>query len=271
MRVVILGSTGMLGHTVKEYLKTVILEHELHFSSRQYPKEVGEFHFEVVNYPNEYHLCVIPECDYIINCIGLIKPFVPDNISMAIMANALFPHRLADYCESRDMKLINITTDCVYSGKKGNYTENDPSDAEDAYGKTKSLGEPKNCMNLRTSIVGPELGGKATSLVEIVKRNKGKEFSAFTNWYWSGVTTKQYAKICYQIMEEDLYQAGTFHVFSDRIVKGEMITILNAKYDLNMDIRECEAPYFCDRTLSTVKDLNGKLNIPSIRDQMKEM
>lgn len=270
MRVTILGSTGMLGHTVKEHFIEMFGKSNVSASVRREVK-IGEFHFDAVANPSEYKCCVIPECDYVINCIGMIKPHVPKNMQTAILANAVFPYQLANHCQRHGYKLINITTDCVFSGKTGDYTEESPHDCEDAYGKTKSLGEPPNCLNLRTSIIGPEIEGRATSLVEIVKSKKGGDFNAFTNWYWNGVTTKQYAKICQRIMEQNLYENGTFHIFSDKIVKGDMIKILSDKYDLGLNITRCEAPYHCDRTLSTVKGLCSKLEIQPIKEQIEEM
>lgn len=269
--IVVLGSTGMNGHTVTKHMVDVFGEENVKRSTRRTPTKAGEFFFEVTEYPTEYHYCVIPECDYVINCIGVIKPHITKNMQISIAANALFPYQLANHCEKYGYKLINITTDCVFSGKTGDYTEESLHDCTDEYGKTKSLGEPPNCLNLRTSIIGPEIEGRATSLVEVVKSKKGGDFNAFTNWYWNGVTTLQYAKICQQIIEQGLHQNGTFHVFSDKIVKGDMIKILNDKYDLGLNITRCEAPYYCDRTLSTVKRLCGMLQIPSIRRQMEDM
>lgn len=271
-KVVILGSTGMLGNAVRKVFLDWLGEENVRCSKRglNIDRPV-EFQFEVGVFPHRYDLHVIPDCDWIINCIGVIKPHVEKDIQMAIMANASFPHRLAAYCEEKDIKLINITTDCVYSGDQGRYTELDLHDCLDAYGKTKSLGEPANCMNLRTSIIGPEIDGRATSLVEIVKQAKGKEFKAFTNWYWNGMTTQQYGKVCKAVIQNNRYEKGTFHVFSDTISKGWLIHTLNAKYDLGINITDCEAPYFCDRTLGTTKTLCHDLNIPDLKTQIEEM
>jgi dTDP-4-dehydrorhamnose reductase len=272
MKVVILGSTGMLGNMVSKEFLSWLGPDNVRCSRRS--KDIQrpvEFQFYLIEYPCMYEFNIIPECDYVINCIGVIKPHVEKNMRMTILANSLMPHKLANYCEAKGIKLINITTDCVFSGKRGAYNENDLHDCEDAYGKSKSLGEPPNCMNLRTSIIGPEIDGRATSLIEIVKQSKGKEFKAFSNWFWNGVTTKQYANICQQIIEYDLFKPGTFHVFSNAISKGQLIYMLNDKYELGLQVVEYKAPHFCDRTLSTVRDLCSKLNIPSIKEQIGEL
>jgi dTDP-4-dehydrorhamnose reductase/intein/homing endonuclease len=161
---------------------------------------------------------------------------------------------------------------CVFSGKEGKYTEESQHDALDDYGKSKSLGEhcQKFGMLIRTSIIGEEIH-KNASLIEWIKSQKGKEINGFTNHLWNGITTKQYAKICSQIIDENLYEKGLFHVFSDVVNKLELASFVNEKFDLGITIKPFETENPCDRTMSTVKDLNSKLTIPTIKEQIENL
>jgi dTDP-4-dehydrorhamnose reductase len=214
----------------------------------------------------------LPHCDYIINCIGVIKPFMKDSQKNAIKLNCLFPMILSEYCEKNGCKLIHITTDCVFSGKDGGYTEDSIHDALDDYGKSKSLGEScqDKSMVIRTSIIGEEVH-KQASLIAWVQSQKGKEVNGYTNHLWNGVTTKQYAKICSDIIDNDLYEEGLFHVFSNPINKLDLVNCISDRFELGITVNPFEAPESCDRTMNTIKDLCGKLNIPSIEQQIKEI
>ncbi len=209
------------------------------------------------------------DVDFIVNCIGIIKPFMAQSLINAITINSLFPRKLALWCKEHTIKLLHITTDCVYSGFKGSYVESDPHDALDDYGKSKSLGEPvEDCMVLRTSIIGEEIH-KDASLIAWAKSQKGQNINGFTNHLWNGVTTNQYAKCCQQIIEQNLYEAGLFHVFAKDVVsKYDMMHIFNDVFNLGMTVNPFEANPPCDRSLATEKPLCMKLNVPSVREMV---
>jgi len=276
MKIAILGSTGMLGSAVGRHFIKQFGEDNVHLSYRQRSQKVAygkhQFHFEAY-FEATHDICSLPpECDYVINCIGAIKPVVDRlGIASAITLNSLFPHALADACDDSGAKLIHITTDCVYSGKDGNYDENSPHDALDEYGKSKSLGEPEHCMNLRTSIIGEELN-TTLSLVEWVKSQAGGSANGYTNHLWNGVTTKQYAEICERIIKEDLYAEDLYHVFSPNdITKHELLKLIDERFKLGINIYPVEAPVRINRCLRTAKDLNSKLHIPCVSWQIMEM
>lgn len=211
----------------------------------------------------------IPQCDYIINCIGITKPFIDIDPVASIKINSIFPRELANYCDKKGYKLIHITSDGVFSGIGGNYNENAPHDCSDFYGKTKSLGEPGNCMVLRTSIIGEEIHKKA-SLIEWVKSQKGKEVNGFTNHLWNGITTKQYAKICDKIIINNWFEKDLFHIFSNTVSKFELLNLINNRFNLNLVIKKSQLPPLINRTLTTCKGLNAKLDIPPISQQLQE-
>ena len=264
VKVVILGSTGMLGSAVSKYLFEKE-DYEVYTSYRKEELKWNErsFFFDALS-PN---FNKIPECDYILNCIGIIKPFMKESLTASILINSLFPRLLSSWGAHTSTKIIHITTDCVFSGKDGNYDENSLHDCTDDYGKTKSLGEPENCMVLRTSIIGEEIH-KNASLIEWAKSMKGQTVKGFTNHMWNGITTTQYADICTQIIENNLYQRGLFHVFSDSVNKYELISAISDSLSLDLHIEAHEPLVPCNRTLKTAKDLMSSLTIPSIKQQL---
>jgi len=269
MRIVILGSTGMLGNAVARYFLEEFGEDDVFLSYRNEKISYGKNKF-LFNAQSS-SLWSIPKCDYIINCIGVIKPFIAKDLIASIQINSVFPRVLANYCSKIDCKLIHITTDCVFSGMDGFYTEESFHDCLDSYGKTKSLGEPNNCMVLRTSIIGEEIHNNV-SLISWIKSQKGKEVKGFTNHLWNGVTTKQYAKICEKIIKEDLYEKDVFHVYSPHSVsKRTLLDMINKKFNLQIRIIPTMADQAVDRTLKSIKGLNSKLDIPFLDTQIAEM
>jgi dTDP-4-dehydrorhamnose reductase len=167
--------------------------------------------------------------------------------------------------------MIHITTDCVFSGKDGSYDEESSHDCLDEYGKSKSLGESQNlCMTIRTSIIGDEIH-KNASLIAWAKSMKDKEVKGFTNHFWNGITTRHYAEICEQIIQNNLYTEGLFHIHSNSVSKFELLNLLNERYGLNLDIKEFRDKNTIDRTLSTKKQLLSKLNMKTIQQQIKEL
>ena len=265
-KIVILGSTGMLGSSVSDvFLNNA--DKEVLCSYRTEGLSAGEnsFYFDATT----TSLDNIPECDYIINCIGIIKPFMLSNIQDSVYINSIFPHKLADFCKARKTKLIHITTDCVFVGSQGRYHESSPHDCDDEYGKSKSLGEPKNCMVLRTSIIGEEIH-KNASLIEWVKSNAGKTINGFTNHVWNGITTKHYGEICNEIIDNNLFCEDLFHLHSNDITKFELLKLINERFSLNIKVLPVEAKSI-DRTLSSGKELMNKLSIKKIEQQVAEL
>jgi dTDP-4-dehydrorhamnose reductase len=273
MRIIVLGSSGMLGNSVGNWMSKVFGEDNVYLSYRNEDVSYGKnkFYFD----PLKSSFSDIPFSssgdDFLINAIGKIKPQIGKNYIDAIEINSIFPRKLANFVEDHQLgKMFQISTDCVYDGKTGNYNENSEHNALDFYGKTKSLGEPENCMVIRTSIIGEEIHNNS-SLVSWIKSQKGKTINGFTNHFWNGITTNQYAKVCEKIIKENLYENGLFHVFSNIVSKYELVSLINERFNLGITIKPVEAPEKIDRTLSTIKCLNEKLGIPSIQQQIKDM
>jgi dTDP-4-dehydrorhamnose reductase len=267
-RIVILGSTGMLGHKVFEHFSN-LEGYEVFGSYRN--KSVAPAKNSFAFDAESPDWSKIPECDYVLNCIGVIKPFMKDNTIGAIKINSFFPWALSEWCESNNTRLIHITTDCVFSGNDGSYTEESLHDCLDDYGKSKSLGEPTNCMVIRTSIIGEEIH-KNASLIAWAKTQKGKSVNGFLNHDWNGVTTLEYAKVCQQVIDKGLYEIGLHHVHSPQSVnKFELLQIISDRFELELQINPYETANSCDRTLSSGKELINNVHISTIQKQIEEL
>jgi dTDP-4-dehydrorhamnose reductase len=267
MKVVVLGATGMLGHMVFKYLE--VRRWEVYGLAKRYE---GDNHFNI--YDKEWPE-VLEDCDWVINCIGAIKPRIDSSYhgeQWAIEVNALFPHELVEHLEGQN--IIQIATDCVYSGKKGYYKENDSHDALDVYGKTKSLGEVSqpNVFNIRCSIIGPELGTNNSLLEWLVQQKRFARVNGFTNHKWNGITTLQFAKICELVMC-GLEIPNLIHIPAQTVTKATLVKEIASAYGReDLLITDKESDTTIDRTLST--DFPGvvrKFGIPPIATQLKEM
>jgi dTDP-4-dehydrorhamnose reductase len=197
--------------------------------------------------------------DYVINCIGIIKPYINDSdtkqTETAFEINGVFPNRLQAWATERGAKVIQIATDCVFSGSKGNYLETDEHDALDVYGKSKSKGEAKgdSMMHLRVSIIGPEVDRNSSLLEWVRNQPKNAEIPGYTDHFWNGITSMHFAKIARGIIENDLFEAGVFHVLpQDSATKCELVTLI-AKYLGRSDIKviPTETGANINRTLDT--------------------
>jgi dTDP-4-dehydrorhamnose reductase len=276
MKILVLGITGMLGSAVGRTLTDIYGRECVYGTSRSFMHLDQDGWSGRSTYLDALEPFMLPSIlrdkyDYVINAVGVIKPQV-ERVGKpnTILINSVFPRKLADHCANVGSKLIHITTDCVFSGKQGLYTETDIHDATDMYGKSKSLGEPENCMVLRTSIIGEELH-HSRSLVEWIKSQK-EEVNGYTNHHWNGVTTKEYAKICSKIIDQDLYGEEVFHIFSPMCVtKEQLLHLISDRFDLDLTINAVEAESSVDRSLSSFKDLVDDLSISSIEKQIEEM
>jgi dTDP-4-dehydrorhamnose reductase len=177
-------------------------------------------------------------CEVVVNCIGVVKQSAQasDPIS-SIAINSLFPHRLAALCARRGVRLIHISTDCVFSGRDGGYDEDSLPDPVDLYGRSKLLGEVQGegALTLRTSIIGRELTG-ASGLLEWLISNRGGEVRGFTRAYFSGFTTGALADEIGALIEQHPGIAGVRHLSADPIDKHALLTMLNDALELEIGI-----------------------------------
>lgn len=209
------------------------------------------------------------DVEYVINAIGVTIPFALRDPALTFFVNGAFPHILARRFGHR---LIHITTDCVYNGRRGfPYDEFSPKSPADLYGLSKSMGEPAACLTIRTSIIGRELDGR-TGLLEWFLQQEGREITGFAEHYWNGITTWQFGLLCRQILDSPARfpSCGVHHVFSNAVSKYEMLRAFQSKYRVRCAIREDRANAL-NRTLTTAKELNALLRIPSFHDMLEAL
>lgn len=263
MRIVILGASGMLGNYLASYL-------ESKFNVIPITRnEIDAANADADAITKLLKDNKVEEGDVVVNAIGTIKPRVDELGDLnAILVNSVFPHYLASAAQNLKLKMIHITTDCVFTGDKGRYNEKDKHDITDVYGRTKSLGEPLTCSVFRTSIIGEEKGTKR-SLVEWIKSNAGAQVNGFTNHLWNGLTCLQVAKCIEKMINENLFWQGVRHVHSPSAInKLELVELVSETYQLNMKVNPKETDQKCDRTLST---LYPTFDIPELKKQVAEM
>ena len=262
MKVVLFGVTGMLGRYVHIVLKD---NYEIYCIKRE------QFDIENDEWSKLGNLLCdnLKENDIVINCAGIIKQRKYEIIDM-ITVNSLLPHVLTQYGMNKNIHIIHITTDCVYSGLKGEYIETDPHDCIDEYGKTKSLGENEIITIIRTSIIGEENNNKL-SLLEWLKQNKNKEVNGFTNHYWNGLTCLQLSKIIADIIKNDNYWFGVKHIFSNTLTKYDILNNINDIYNLNINITPIKSPNEIKRNLDTIYINNSNFHIPPLNNQLQEL
>ena len=260
MRILVLGATGMLGSAV---LKVLSDDHRFDVwgSARDsskisfLPTKNAEKVVTGINVLDSDNLAFIfkkLQPDVVINCIGLIKQVSDaDNPLVALPINSLLPHRIADLCELSHSRLIHISTDCVFSGKKGHYCENDPSDAEDLYGKSKHIGEVsdrKHAITLRTSIIGHELHSQYALLEWFLSQERF--VYGYSKAIFSGVPTNELARIIkeYVLPKKELH--GLYHVSADPISKFDLLKIIAKQYGKDIEIIE-DSKVVVDRSLES--------------------
>lgn len=176
--------------------------------------------------------------DVVINCVGVIKQLsAAEDSLVSIALNALFPHRLAELCALVGARLVHMSTDCVFDGRKGDYTEADPSNAEDLYGKSKFLGEVDypNAVTLRTSIIGHELTS-AHSLIDWFLSQPGPSVKGYRKAIYTGLPTVEIARIIRDVVIPDTGLRGVWHVAADKINKYDLLTVVASVYGKLIEI-----------------------------------
>lgn len=268
-KILVLGSTGMLGHQV---VKLFAEDDTYEVYDISYRNKLREQSF-ILNVTNKSELKSLIEKiqpDYIINCIGILIGGSNENIANAIYINAYLPHLLKEFCMNMGAKLIHISTDCVFSGKQQQpYTENDPKDGEDTYAKTKALGEVIDGENLtlRTSIIGPEIKTNGEGLFHWFMHQTG-EVNGFTKAVWSGVTTLELSKVIKKAMEQEL--VGLYHVTNNSSInKYELLKLFHKYTKKEIAINAIDGKSINKSFVDTRDELQYK--IPTYEQMIQEM
>lgn len=225
-KILILGATGMAGHIAYYYLKST---GKYNISNAVFRNKLTEdsIVLDVTNPVDVEKIITSVNPDIVINCIGVLIKGSKDHPDNAIYINAYFPHLLKRIADASNAKLIHISTDCVFSGKKGQYTETDFRDADDVYGRSKALGEINNDKDLtiRTSIIGPELKQNGEGLFHWFMQQTGF-VNGYINAFWGGVTTLELAKALDFVIENKI--TGLVHLTNgDKVSKFDLLNQFN--------------------------------------------
>lgn len=264
MKVLVLGSQGMAGHTIVRYLKSN------GYAVATAARSSADHHLDV---ESMLDLSIITNYDYVINCIGLL---VKDSINQpdrAILINGWFPHAIENALKNTKTKLIHLSTDCVFDGVKGPYLEKDFHTETNTYGRSKSIGEVNNDKDItfRMSIIGPEINTNGTGLLNWVLTNADSDIPGWENAWWSGITTLQLAKCIEQYMLDPRI-TGVYHLVnnSNNINKFELIYLINKIYGLNKNVVRTRGPKDINKILL---DTQNKFNfqIPDYSTMLAEM
>ena len=280
LKVLILGGGGMLGHKLSQQFRK---DFETWVTLRGGAAEYADYglfdndrivpHTDASSFDAVVRAIRTVHPDAVINCIGVIKQLPTANDALvSIEVNALFPHRLANVCAAAGVRLIHISTDCVFSGNRGHYTEADVSDAQDLYGRTKFLGEISGdgLLTLRTSIIGREL--KTTSgLVEWFLSQRGGKVHGWTRAIYTGLTTMALGRVIADVLTRHTELSGVYQVASSPITKYELLCLLNDAYRAGVKVERSE-DVIIDRSLDgkRLQAVTGFV-APSWRDMVDEL
>jgi dTDP-4-dehydrorhamnose reductase len=261
MKVMVLGVTGMLGNAIFRVLSNsqslnVCATARSEGARRYFTHELaGKIitGVDVENHDSLVRTFVSTKPDVVVNCIGLVKQLADANDPLqAVPINTLLPHRLAALCNAVGARLIHISTDCVFSGSKGNYLESDFPDAYDLYGRSKFLGEVdySNAITLRTSIIGHELSGHR-SLVGWFLAQQGN-VKGFTRAIFSGLPTVELASVVRDFVLTRPAMKGLYHVAAKPINKFDLLQLVSREYGKEIEIVPSEQ-LVIDRSLNAEK------------------
>jgi dTDP-4-dehydrorhamnose reductase len=238
IKVLILGSTGMVGRAVYNHFQHLSFVSCFATSVSPIDKTLTKFIIDE-NYIESFKK-ILTYCkpDYVINCIGVIRPEnTLEGINNSILVNSVFPRSAAKLCSLLDIRFIHISTDCVFDGRKGNYSDWETPNELSIYGVTKYLGEviePPH-LTIRTSIVGRETN-TTKNLLEWFLHSKGEVYG-YNKVYWNGITTKTLAKVIARIIERNLiFQPGIIHLGSEKISKYQLLLIFKKIFNLPINV-----------------------------------
>jgi len=289
-RILVFGSNGMLGRMVSIYLSSN-KDFDITITARNTSQFIEDnfsgnyLKFDVVNDNLDKVIKKQDQYSYIINCIGMIKPKIDEkyntSIHNTVLINSYFPLDLQRIALEKNIKYIQIGTDCVFSGESGEYSENSFMDANDLYGKSKIVGEieSNNKHILRSSIIGPEVGN-GYSLMNWFLKNNETEVSGFQNHEWNGVTTLNFSRVIEGIIKHDKFKFKTQHLIpKNTISKAMLLEELKKNFKKDIRIEHIDSENVINRTLVTNNNelnenlwkLSGYSKVPTIEENIEEL
>lgn len=268
-KVLVFGATGMAGHMITMCLSNIKNKYTIVNVCHKNKLNEDSILCDICNIDAVKEIVENIKPNVIINCIGILNKTAKVDIKNTVYINTFFPRFLARLSEIHDIKIVHLSTDCVFNGLKGNYDENSFKDEEDIYGLSKNLGEidTKNSLTLRTSIIGPELKD-GVGLFNWFMNQKGT-ISGFTNVFWSGITTLELSKIIDKALDVNIH--GVYNITPGyKISKYNLLNIIKNEFRKNDIIIEKNDTIISDKSLKTIKkDFDYK--IPSYEVMIREM
>ena len=266
MKLLILGSDGMLGHVVKMYFEEK--GYDVVCTTRRDDK--SELYFNITNSVSEIERIVKRvKPDVVINCIGILNKVADEHKALAILINSYLPHYLDEISVENNFKLIHVSTDCVFDGKTGNYDEMSIPNETNMYGRSKALGEVINdrSVTLRTSIVGPDINENGIGLFKWFMEQEG-EVGGYDKVLWTGITTIWFARCMEMAIENNL--VGLHHCVNNDVISKYDLLVLFKKY-FNKDIVINHNPDVESKKTLVRTDKSFDFGIPSYEDMIKDM
>lgn len=270
-KILVIGIKGMAGHMLFQNLGN-LGNYELYGIARNIKESTHTFNLDISDTKSLQNIIEKGNFDCIVNCIGILNRDAEDNPEKAIWFNSYFPHFLEKITKNTNTKIIHISTDCVFNGKRGGYTENDIKDGVGFYAKSKALGEITNNKDLtiRTSIIGPELNQNGIGLFHWFMMQPASTFlKGFSRAYWSGITTLELSRTVHEAIQQNI--TGLIQIAPDnKIDKFSLLQLFNEVFRKNEMNIEANADYNVDKSMISIrKDFNYK--VPDYKTMLEEM
>lgn len=268
MKIMILGGKGMAGHMITAYFQQNPT-YNVFYTSRD-PDDKDGIYLDVTNSTELEKIIESIKPDITVNCIGILNDHASNNTKLAFQVNSLLPHQLAKLTERYHGKLIHISTDCVFSGTKGDYTENDVPDGTSFYAQSKQLGEiiSDKHLTIRTSIIGPELKDNGIGLFLWFMKQKGK-IKGYEKVLWNGVTTLELAKAVEAMIQNNV--TGLYHLGSEeKVSKYTLLKLIQETFRKNDVEIIPDTKIVLDRSIKRTR-ADFQYLIPSYQEMLFEL
>ena len=268
MKVLILGGNGMAGHMLTAYFQQKP-QYNLYYTSRD-PNDKDGIYLDVTETTKLEEIIGTIKPDITVNCIGILNDHANNNTKLAFHVNSLLPHQLVKLTERCNGKLIHISTDCVFSGSKGDYTEIDIPDGTSFYAQSKQLGEiiSDKHLTIRTSIIGPELKENGIGLFLWFMKQKGK-INGYEKVLWNGITTLELAKAVEAMIKHNI--TGLYHLGSEKKVsKFKLLKLIQETFEKSDVEIIPDSRIVLDRTIKSTRT-DFQYQIPTYEQMIVEL
>ncbi|UOQ48611.1 SDR family oxidoreductase [Gracilibacillus caseinilyticus] len=268
MKLLVLGGHGMAGHVITNYFKQKD-NFQVFYTSRN-KTDKDSIYLDVTNLTRLEEIIDIIKPDFIINCIGVLIKYAQKNPEMAYQINSILPYQITKLADRYQSKLIHLSTDCVFSGKQGNYTEDDEADGTTIYAQSKKLGEIKedHHLTIRTSIIGPEMKDDGQGLFLWFMKQQG-QIKGFEKVLWNGITTLELAKAIDVMIEEQV--TGLVHIGAkQKVSKYTLLKLIQDIFDKHDVDIIADDENTLDRTVQSNRN-DFSYDVPSYENMLLEM